>query len=439
MHSNLRQPGGYEQRQPRSSGEIQWSAQHWLDELHRWEFVLLQGAVFLAPYNDFRHPGLFITVSDVLFVGAFLLRLYTGRLAAPFGNISWLWLLGLLMLTGGLFIGSIFKGDMARCLVLVAQYCFAYLIVPFILLRRPEQEVVRLIKCGVWGMATMCGIGLAIYATGSGQAMPLFTGNERFSGFVNNPNNAAVLAVMAMPLIWFLLISEQMKARAAIPCMVLLIAGVILTSSNTGLYSMVAATLIFFTGRRNFKTLIAVALLGSAVLTFGQGYLPPTFQTRVLSALETGDVSEAGTFQDRQQLNREAISMADNNLIIGLGADQYRIASRYGHPVHNLYLLLLNEGGGLSLLGYLVILGVPIVVAVVSHRMPHGKLVLLTTVTIVVTFANALMGVPHVYARSWFLFIFLAVSPALIAYRANRQSSGPLFLGPSMEQRPQLP
>ncbi|HKY80749.1 MAG TPA: O-antigen ligase family protein [Sphingobium sp.] len=426
MQTDQYQPSRYAAPARRPSSIRPDAAQSWLDELHRWEFVLLQGAVFFAPYIAFRHPSVYITLSDVLFAGAFLLRLYTARLEAPFANLTWLWVLGLLMLTGGLFIGSVFKGDMVRCLILVAQYCFAYLIVPLVLLRRPDHEVWRLMKCGVWGMAIMCGIGLVLYLAGADQSS-LFTGNKRYTGFVNNPNAAAVLSVMALPLVWFLLLSGRMRAVAAIPCIALLVVGIILTSSNTGLYSLAAAVLIFFGGRRNFKTLIGAACLGGAVLMFGQDYLPPAFQHRVLSAIEKGDVSEAGTFEGRQELNREALGMADENLIIGLGADQYRMASRYGNPVHNLYLLLLNEGGGLSLLGYLLILGVPILVAVIAYRLPDGKLGLWTTVTIVLTFANAIMGVPHVYGRSWFLFVFLAISPALISYASTRQASQPLY------------
>lgn len=408
--------------------------QSWTDELHRWEFVLLQGAVFFAPYIAFRHPDVYVTVSDMLFAAAFLLRLYTGRMAAPFAHLTWLWLLGLLMLTGGLFIGSVFKGDMVRCLTLVAQYSFAYLIVPLVLLRRPEQEVIRLMKCGVWGMAIMCAIGLALYIAGGTQPVALFSGNRRFSGFVDNPNAMGVLTVMTLPLLWFLLLSGRMRAIVAIPCMALLVTGIILTSSNTGLYSMVAATLIFFGGRRNFKTLLALAALGSAVLMFGQDYLPPTFQTRVLSAVQTGDIASAGTFEDRKDLIVEALGMADENLIIGLGADQYRLVSRYGHPVHNLYLLLLNEGGGLALLGYLLILAVPILASVTARGLPDGKLVLLTTATTVVVFANALMGQPHVYGRVWFLFIFLAVSPALIIAGSPRPRRIGLPAAPNMSR-----
>ena len=393
-------------------------AQFWTDELHRWEFVLLQGAVFFAPYIAFRHPNVYITLSDIMFAGAFFLRVASGRVATPFASLTWLWVLGLLMLSGGLFIGSVFKGDVVRCLVLIAQYSFAYLIVPLVLLRRSEEEAVRLIKCCIWGMVTMCVIGGIVYLSGHYSAereqMAVVTGNKRLQGFAGNPNGMAVLTVMALPLVWLLLLSKQMRIWAAMFCIALLITGIILTSSNTGLYSMVAAALIFFGGRRNFKTLIVIALLSSAVLTFGQDYLPSTFQNRVLSAMNSGDLSSAGTFAARQELNREALEMADENLIIGLGADQYRQESRYGLPVHNLYLLLLNEGGGLSLLGYLILLAVPLLVAIAAHRSKHGKLVLLTTITILVAFANAVMGMPHVYGRCWFLFVFLALSPSLI-------------------------
>ncbi|SCW72397.1 hypothetical protein SAMN02927924_02338 [Sphingobium faniae] len=419
----------------RPSGASRNASQLWSNELQKWEFFLLQGAVFFAPYISFRHPAIYITISDVMFAGAFCLRLATGRMMPPFANLTWLWLLGLFMLTGGLFFSTMFHGDMARCLILIAQYCFAYLVVPLVLLRRPEDQVIRLIKCGIWGMVIMCAIGIAIYMTGwysmSRGQMAVITGSRRLAGFVDNPNAMAVLTVMTLPLVWFLLLSRQLRPSIALLCLGLLIYGVILTSSNTGLYSMIAATLIFFGGRRNFKTLLVVAALGAAALTFGQDYMPQKFQERVLGAINSGDISGAGTFEDRQELNIEALTLADDNLILGMGADQYRVVSQYGHPVHNLYLLLLNEGGGLSLLGYLVILGVPILAGIFAWRLPYGKLIFLTIFTTVIVFANAIMGVPHVYGRAWFLFIFLAVSPALISYgvvapRWGKAAGGPM-------------
>ncbi|GLV22693.1 hypothetical protein TomMM35A_25390 [Sphingobium sp. TomMM35A] len=418
-------------------------AQSWTDELHRWEFVLLQAAVFFAPYNAFRHPSVYITLSDILFAGAFFLRIGRGRVATPFASLTWLWVLGLLMLSGGLFLGSAFNGNMVRCLVLTTQYAFAYLLVPLVLLRRSEEEAMQLIKCCIWGMVIMCFIGALAYFAGhyssEREQMAIVTGNRRMQGFAGNPNGMAVLSVMALPLVWMLLLSDKMRKWVALLCIGLLVMGIILTSSNTGLYSMIAVALIFFGGRRNFKTLIVIALLGSAVLTFGQDYLPATFQTRVLSAVNSGDLSSAGTFASRQELNREALEMADGNLIIGLGADQYRYESRYGLPVHNLYLLLLNEGGGLSLLGYLILLGVPLLTAVAAHRNRYGKLVLLTTVSISVTLANALMGMPHVYGRCWFLMIFLAISPSLLRQGALEDHFVPLSKQCRGAQRPVPP
>ncbi|WP_022683594.1 O-antigen ligase family protein [Sphingobium bisphenolivorans] len=409
----------------RPPGDLTGFGQDWSNELHRWEFILLQGAVFFAPYIAFHHPAVYFTLGDALFAGAFLLRLCTGRMAPLFADLTWLWLLALLMLTGGLFIGSVVNGDMVRCVTLVSQYCFAYLIVPMVLLRRSEAEVIRLIKCGIWGMTAMCGIGALIYMSGytslSNDQMTLVTGGRRLAGFVDNPNAMAVLTVMTLPLVWFLLLSRQMKPVTGLLCTGMLVTGIILTSSNTGIYTLAAATLIFLGGRQHFKTLILVACLAGAVMVFGQDYLPQTFQHRVLSAMNSGDLAGAGTFEYRQQLNIEALNFADDHLIIGMGADQYRFNSQYGLPVHNTYLLMLNEGGALSLLGYLLVLSVPVIAGAVARQLPHGRLVLLTTVTIVLVFANATLGVPHVYGRAWFLSIFLAVSPALIWYGPTRR------------------
>lgn len=405
-------PSGHGATSPRERTQFR------TDELHRWEFVLLQGAVFLAPYIAFRHPSVYITLSDIMFAGAFFLRLASREVAAPFARLTWPWVLGLLMLSGGLFIGSVFKGDVVRCLVLIGQYAFAYLLVPLVLLRRPEEEAVRLIKCCIWGMVTMCAIGGVGYLSGhysaGGEQMAVVTGSRRLQGFAGSPNRMAVLTLMTLPLIWLLLLSGKMRTWVALICIGMLVMGIILTSSSTGIYGIFAAALIFFGGKRNFKTLIIIALLSSAAFAFEQNYRPVTFQTPVVSAMNSGGQSNADTFAARRKLNKEALKKADENVIIGMGADQYRRESRYGLPVHNLYLLLLNEGGALSLLGYLMLLGVPLLAAIAAHRSKHGKLVLVTTVTILSIFANIVMGMPHVYGRCWFLFIFLALGPALV-------------------------
>ena len=401
-------PGNYS----RAIGSIRRS-----EDLLRVEFLCAQGAVLLATYYALRIPGFFITASDILFGLAFFLRLCTGRLTRPFGEMTWLWIAGVAMLIGGLFVGSLVHGEMLRGAILIGQYCFAFVLVPLALLGRPIEQNIRLIKCAVWGMTLMCMIGIAVYLTGfssaGGEQWEFVSGNRRLSGLVDNPNGMAILIVLTIPLTWFLLLGGRMHKALALFCLGVLLTGLTLTSSNTGLLGLGVAILIFFAGRRSFKTLLFVALAGTAIFMFGQNYLPETFNNRVLSAAKTGKIEEAGTYAHRQELITEAIAMSDDHIVVGLGADRYRMVSEWGQPVHNTYLLLLVEGGALSLFGLLTIIGAALVTVLISPIRHFGGLVALTTITIAIVFALLLNGIPHVYARGWILPLFLALSCAM--------------------------
>lgn len=396
----------------RTMGDVRRSG-----DLLRVEFLCAQGAVLLATYYALRIPGYFITASDILFGLAFFVRLCTGRLTRPFGEMTWLWVAGVAMLIGGLFVGSLVHGEMLRGTILIGQYCFAFILVPLALLGRPIDQVIRLIECAVWGMTLMCVIGIAVYLTGfsstGGEQWEFVSGNRRLSGFVDNPNGMAILIVLTIPLTWFLLLSRRMHKALAFFCLAVLLTGLILTSSNTGLLGFAVATLIFFAGRRSFKTLLVVALAGTALFLSGQNYLPETFNNRVLNAASTGDIQQAGTYAHRHELITEAVAMSDDHIVVGLGADRYRMVSEWGQPVHNTYLLLLVEGGALSLFGLLAIIGAAIVTVLISPTRLFGGLVALTTITIAIVFALLLNGMPHIYARGWILPLLLALSPAI--------------------------
>lgn len=408
----------------RTMGDVRRSG-----DLLRVEFLCAQGAVLLATYYALRIPGYFITASDMLFGLAFFVRLCTGRLTRPFGEMTWLWVAGVAMLIGGLFVGSLVHGEMLRGTILIGQYCFAFILVPLALLGRPIDQVIRLIECAVWGMTLMCVIGIAVYLTGfsstGGEQWEFVSGNRRLSGFVDNPNGMAILIVLTIPLTWFLLLSRRMHKALAFFCLAVLLTGLILTSSNTGLLGFAVATLIFFAGRRSFKTLLVVALAGTALFLSGQNYLPETFNNRVLNAASTGDIQQAGTYAHRHELITEAVAMSDDHIVVGLGADRYRMVSEWGQPVHNTYLLLLVEGGALSLFGLLAIIGAAIVTVLISPTRLFGGLVALTTITIVIVFALLLNGMPHIYARGWILPLLLALSPAITGEVAWAHRFGP--------------
>lgn len=389
------------------------------EPIQRIEFLAAQGAVLFASYVAFHLPGVYITISDVLFGLSFFIRLWTGRLALPFGSMTWLWILGVALLILGLFIGSVVNGDMLRGAIIIAQYGFAFVLVPLALLGRPLEQTIRLMKCAALGVVIMCLIGFAVYMTGytgsGGAQMEIVSGNRRLAGFTDNPNGMAILTLLPIPLVWFLMISKQMRKGTAYFFLAVLVTGIFLTSSNTGLIGLIIAILVFFLGRRNLKTLLLVAATGAALFYFGQNYLPETFQNRVLTPVSSGYITAAGTFADRQKLAEEAIAMSEQHILIGVGADRYRLVSEWGQPVHNTYLLLLVEGGALSLFGLLIIIAAALLTVLTSQVRPFGGLVVLTTFTIVVVFANLLNGVAHIYGRCWLVPLLLALSPAVTA------------------------
>lgn len=386
------------------------------DPLDRFEFACVQLGVLIAPYLTLRVSWAFLTVSDMLLVLAVFLRISRGRATMPFAEWTWLWVAGAVLLAGGLLLGSAVNGDLERGLIVSGQYIFTLILVPFALLGRPLNQCLRLMKMGVLSMVLMCAITIPTYLSGyrsDGTELRLVTGNGRLGGFLENANGMATMIVLTMPLVWFLMPTRGLGKPAGLLSVALLASALLLTASNTGLLGFALAILVFFVGRRSIKVLVPVAVLGAAVLLVGQQYLPETFQHRVLAAVTSGDLDAAGTFSDRQALASEAAEMSEDHILIGLGADRYRAVSDLNQVVHNAYLLLLNEGGALSLFGLLTLLVVPILTTLTTRVRPFGSLVALTTFTVVFVFANLLNGLPHVYGRCWWMPLLLAIGPAV--------------------------
>ena len=109
-------------------------------------------------------------------------------------------------------------------------------------------------------------------------------------------------------------------------------------------------------------------------------------------------------------LIQEAFRLADDYLLIGMGVEQFRHISVFDAPVHNTYLLLLNEGGLLSLCGLVVLMlaGLPAALSHLGDRRHRG--VAATTLTILLIFALMLNTFPHFYARFWNVPLILALS-----------------------------
>ncbi|HEY0624979.1 O-antigen ligase family protein [Sphingomonas sp.] len=389
-------------------------------------------AVFLAPYVVWRVlPPYLFTFSDALFcLAAVLLLAGRGIAVRPLQGWWAIWMLGLSGLLLGFFIGSLVNGDPLRWVIVAGQYGFAFALLPALLLRERRRSLVLAAIALVAGVAAMELFGsIVYYSTGGSYAQAkqfgfeFVTGAHRLGAFMADANWNAAMIAMTTPFVLYLARIRRMSTIAAFAILGILCSGLLLSGSFTGFASAAIGILAFLFldwGKRSIGMLLGIVALASVMLATGVG-LPTAFQNRVAVALEQGDINRAGTFSGRMELVKEAWEIVGDTTLVGLGVDQYRVVSVDRAPVHNIYLLAWAEGGVLSLLGWLIMMFVPLSIAVRRFAADRaaGALVIAVTLPFLI-FSNA---APHMYARSWVVPLILALGIALTRPPASRVSA----------------
>lgn len=379
---------------------------------------VLIAAVFLAPYTTWRvAPDVFFTLSDALFcLAAILLLAGRGVPTKPLQDWWVLWILGLSALLLGFLLGSVVNGDPLRWIVVAGQYGFAFALLPPLLLSERGRPANGAAMALVLGVAAMELFGCIVYYATDGSrdeaarfGHEFVTGTHRLGAFMADANWNAAMIAMAVPFVLYLARMRQLNLIVAFLVAVVLGFGLLLSGSFTGFVSTGFAVLVFLLvdrSRRSIGVLIAIAALAASALAAGVA-LPTAFQHRVADALEQGDISQAGTFTGRMTLVREAWGIVGDTTLVGLGVDQYRVVSVDRAPVHNMYLLAWAEGGLLSLIGWLLMMFVPVGVAIrcLSRDRTAAALVFAVGLPFVL-FSNA---APHMYARSWVVPLILSI------------------------------
>lgn len=383
--------------------------------LIRLEFGIAMAGVFFSPMNFLRHPVAYITVSDVLIALSLLLLTVTGRLhlrGLGAASTVW-WLAGLSLLVSALLVSSLVNGSALRGIVYAVQYFFAYFFVFLFFAGRTELQLTRLTKVYVFSIVLMCLHGIYLIYVDGQTNTTFVSGSGRFTGFIERENECAAVIALSVPLLLVLCLTRRVTTLAylALPIMGL---GVMLTGSNSGLASFVYAvgafSLIAF-GWRRLLFLGTTAMVGIAAIDFwARDYLPAAFQRRVLGALESGDIGEAGTFDHRYELIQEAIGHADRIVFLGMGADQYHSTRFFEQPVHNLYLLLWTEGGLLCMAGFILMIGAGLGPAILALRHPGGRYFAASTFAILTLFLVTTNAFAHVYGRFWVMPILLSIA-----------------------------
>lgn len=407
---------------------------NWLGRIARGALMF---AVFFSGHGVLRIGGINLTVSDVGLLTAAIIFLGQRRMnLVPFGSMTPIWLFGLTAMLGGLFVSTIANGDPLRWMNIAAQYTTAFMLLPMILMAVDTRFAQRLILFYILGVVASQIIGifsfLFLSPSQTNWISPGFlAGNGRVGAMAGEPNPNGATIAFALAMLVYAGRKSMLKPVFAFALGAILVWGLLLSASVTGFVSssLAVVTVLAFTGMgRLLKVGLVVAVAGGLYINSGAP-LPSVFEKRVGAALTTGDVSKAGTFTDRSALIGEAWERAEENLFIGLGADRFRDVSPTGQPVHNLHLLIWNEGGALAYVGLLVMLSLLVIFALAALRERRDEAAMALAVVGVLWIYT--MSIPHMYSRFWLLPAILALStiyarplPTLIPLRPQPAPRG---------------
>jgi O-Antigen ligase len=390
------------------------------------ELPVTRLAIFFSVFPALRPAEVFFTFSDMLFCVSAVLLLLLGRLRfAPIGPLTVPWMVAFALMSVGLIVSSLLGNAPERVLVVLGQYAFAYILLAYIIVRTNEAVVDTLIKTFVLGTVCVNAYGLAVYFTGADETFRFVTGSGRLASFMDNPNANANVIALTLPLLLYLWFSRKWNRLYVLGSLAILAYALVATSSVGGLLWSLAGVAVFVALTINWRVVIGIAVCIAVAVPlldkYGSVVLPETFQARVLEAVQSGSMAQAGTFSFRMGLIHEALDVVDDQLLVGLGVDQYRVKSELGAPVHDAYLLLWAEGGLPALIGWLMLPQIIAITALWVFLRPGGRLIAATTLAVVAVFLLAATGNAHMYGRFWVVPLHLCMALLMVSWARRRR------------------
>jgi len=393
----------------------------------RLAYMLAGCAVFLSPYNVLRPPSVYFTAADGMMLMAFLVLLGSGRLPfEPFGRLTPVWYVGFLAIVGGLVIGGIAHQRLVTGVDIIAQYAFAMVVLPWVLGGRDAEQAKRLLLVWVASIVVVMLHGIYLMDFASDPPDNMVSPSGRLRGVLERETELGAIAALAAVATMYLATERIISFAATLIFSAVLLYGIVLTASNTGLLALASGAVSFTILQRSRRHYVMVGLLialsCTALVLGGDDLLPQSFRNRVAGALSSGDLMQAGTFDDRMELTREGWLVSADHILIGLGANGFRVTT-HGQPVHNTYVLLLVEGGLLSLVGLSTIIGLMAFRGVTLLLKGETRNLGAMVAAVAVIFGLVLNTFPHIYAR-FFIVPLVLVTSLAVAGRSVRQ--GPI-------------
>ena len=395
--------------------------------LERAEYTVALAVVFFSPMNFLRLQAFYFTLSDAFACLCLMLMLVNRSWPLrPLGPLwTSVWGAGFIVFTSSLLVSSLVNGDPFRGMILVGQYLFSYFLLLPVLVGRPIGQTAGLVRVYVLSVFLMCLHGIYLIEWVGQTNTTFVSGSGRLTGFVERENECGAVIAMAMVLFLWLVSTGRLPRLLPVVVLPVMLYAVMLTGSNTALAAFSFALAVYLLATLSWSRLVlyAAGLVGAVLVlaAHARELLPAVFQKRVLGALETGDLARAGSFDHRLELIYEALERANNTILLGVGADQYQVASFLNQPVHNLYLLLWTEGGLLCVIGFLVMLLSGLGPAAAAFRTRNGFMYAVCTFSMISMFLLFINAFPHVYGRFWAVPVLLGIAVSVAYVRTGER------------------
>jgi putative inorganic carbon (hco3(-)) transporter len=317
-----------------------------------YKFVLFFMVIYFARPEDWI-PGLHVVplakIAGILAILAFLSELGSVRQRWPRECVYLFLLLGQMFLTvpfSTVWRGGAFKvtRDFADVVPMILVICLAINTVP------------RLRRILFWQTASVAVISMVAivkFRNAGGRLEGVL------SGVYSNPNDLALMLVIALPIcLAFLLSSRNNLVKIVwLGCLGAMTYAVVLTASRAGILAFAVAMVISLwhfsiKGRHRYLLLIFGGLAVCALFTSG-GMLKKRYEA-IFNPSEAQ--SAYGSAQQRGALLKKSIVLTFEYPIFGLGPGNFTTVSGDWHVTHNTYTQISSETGFPGFILYIMIL-----------------------------------------------------------------------------------
>ena len=386
--------------------------------------VFLTTALLLMPVV--RPWAVNLSVGDLLLIAVCGLLVLRGRVRM----LSLLreergWFLSGTLLLAGFMISDLIHGGRGgeAGLLGMAQYLFVVLLMPALLLGAPHP------RAAFWGLlaGSVANVLAAALAWRYGWQLP-GTVAGRLSGLLGNPN--ALAKSLAIPSILFLDLALRERARRAVwgyagvlACM----AGAVLAASFGGILAQGMGLVAYLAMLKKRRALLAIGILGAVGYgLMSSGWLAglnDKLDERMARFYAYSSVRTLGSFEVKVALMRESLETISENPLVGKGIqdkEEDGYAELFMHQVHNWPLIVYESGGILSFAGAVGILFY--LIGYVKRKgagcRPETRAAAWAGLGV---FLLNMQTNPHMYARFWWVALFVLLRMVQDEARANRE------------------